>query len=229
MSQVKIEGTRSGILGLETEYSHDSFAIAQFCRFSSHDKNYFGSEPITGDGIALTIRKANISINSQGDKRVYATSSPFIEVKMTYNQFAELIGTMNVGEGVPVTLTHKDGQKVEFGDIKEVRSEDIVDEAENVVKTIRNRVNDSISSAEQIINNSKLPKKDKEAILNSLYTVKCNSNSNLDFYQDKFKNRIVDELTRAKVELDSVIAGRYSMIGEEYLKHKGLLNQKEEK
>lgn len=225
MSQIKVSLERDGLYGKEYEYSHESFAIAQFNRFTSTDRNYFGAEPITGDGITFRLCKSSVTISEDGNKRFSPIEAPMVEFKMTYNQFAELIGTMNIGEGVPVTLTYKEGKRIPFGDIKSVHNKDIIDEAEKVSELLLNNVKSSISELSDVIKGSKLSIRDKEKIYTLIDKVKMNSSSNMDFFEKKFINKIQDELSSAKTEIESVISGRYALIGEEYLKHKGLLNK----
>jgi len=92
---------------------HESFAMLGITRSScSFSQNLFGSSIQHSHTIRLKIAPAKIDRMLNRDW-FHANTKPYIEVEMSYSQFAEAITSMNVGDGVPVTLRRLDGKTIE--------------------------------------------------------------------------------------------------------------------
>ncbi len=89
----------------ERETTHESFGLLGLSRWTSGGKHsFFGSTLKHDRGITMTLRTAKQVRRLNYDWH-FADKMVF-EVQMTEAQFAELITTMNIGSGVPVTITH---------------------------------------------------------------------------------------------------------------------------
>jgi len=96
-----------------TTIEHESFAMLGITRSScSFSQNLFGSSIQHNHTIRLKIAPAKIDQMLNRDW-FHANTKPYIEVEMSYSQFAEAITSMNVGDGVPVTLRRLDGRMIE--------------------------------------------------------------------------------------------------------------------
>ena len=92
---------------------HESFAMLGITRSScSFSQNLFGSSIQHSHTIKLKIAPAKIDRMLNRDW-FHANTKPYIEVEMSYSQFAEAITSMNVGDGVPVTLRRLDDKRIE--------------------------------------------------------------------------------------------------------------------
>ena len=106
MSDYKVENTQFG-----TKTSHPSYGTLAFSRRTGgRGTPLFGSSIEHRDTIAMTLYHADITRGLHydsiyGDKKI-------VEVEMSYSQFAEVITSMNMGSGVPVTVrwTERDGR-----------------------------------------------------------------------------------------------------------------------
>ena len=88
---------------------HPSYGMLLFSRRSGGTTPLFGSSIQHKDIIALTLKHGEVSRLLNSDK--YFGDKVIAEVEMSYSQFAEAITSLNVGDGVPVTIryTEKDG------------------------------------------------------------------------------------------------------------------------
>lgn len=89
----------------EKETTHESFGLVSLTRWTSnHKQPFFGSTLKHDRGITMCLQSARQVRRLNGDWH-YPERTLF-QVEMTEAQFAELITTMNIGSGVPVTITH---------------------------------------------------------------------------------------------------------------------------
>lgn len=83
---------------------HESYGLAQFSRIGGKSGKLFGSSIEHQHFIELTISRASRSRQFQHDH--YMPDQELISVFMSPTQFAELLTSLNVGTGVPVTIKH---------------------------------------------------------------------------------------------------------------------------
>lgn len=92
---------------------HPSFANLYIGRSQCSGKQaLFGSSIKHHDIINLRISPAFMDRDLNYD-RYYAENLPYIEIAMSQSQFAQAITSLNMGAGVPVTLTRLNGEYIE--------------------------------------------------------------------------------------------------------------------
>lgn len=94
--------------------THPSFANVSFTRFqTSGFHSFFGSNLKNSNGVSLKITKCDwVRDESSGQDFYFPNGLPYIEVWLTESQFAQLLTTMNRGEGVPCTLKYRNGEEI---------------------------------------------------------------------------------------------------------------------
>lgn len=92
--------------------SHDSFGLLHFARWSgSHAQTFFGSDIKHDRGIRMTLMSACRERSLNADR--FYEEDLVAAVDMTEAQFAEILTTLNIGTGVPVTIkSMRDGDIV---------------------------------------------------------------------------------------------------------------------
>lgn len=95
----------------EIKESHESFGMLGFYRSSVTSANLFGSSIKHQHTIRMTLKKAEKGRSLNRDW--YSGRGEIVEVEMSQNQFAEMITSMNVGDGVPVTIRRLNGKTME--------------------------------------------------------------------------------------------------------------------
>jgi len=96
---------------MEEEQRHPSFGQITFSRINGTN-NFYGSELKQDNYIQMTINKSEL-VRSLTDDKHFPYGAPLIRVRMSANQFSELITTMNYGSGACCTVEMVDGKKVE--------------------------------------------------------------------------------------------------------------------
>ena len=141
---------------------------------------FFGSKVRVTNSIFLEINNAGI-VTDHGEQRVRdAGGAPLIRVELTPLQFSELLMSADRYEGVPCTIT----RHPIHGSVKYVREgiktdADLAEEA--FKKSVRKLKNTLTKDAVNIVNDSKLCKRDKERVLSALGTVERNLTANSEY------------------------------------------------
>lgn len=96
---------------------HPSYGMIRICRsqVGGPGTALFGSSIMHNNVIRLSISRGELERERNEDK-FYAKGSrkdKIVEVEMSYTQFAEAITSLNIGEGIPVTITNINGEQIE--------------------------------------------------------------------------------------------------------------------
>lgn len=206
MSDYKVEETQFGI-----KTSHPSYGTLAFSRRTGCATPLFGSSIEHRDTIAMTLYHANItrglhSDSIYGDKKI-------AEVEMSYSQFAEVITSMNMGSGVPVTIrwTEKDGRipacnfvskREQFADEFKEHVNKAMDDSQNLIKEVSDLFNQKKT----------LTKADKENIMKKLSKLSRNIGCNMDFIADQFNEQMDKTVMEAKGEIEAFCQNKVNSI-----------------
>ena len=101
----------------ETTQRHESQVQVSFSRVTcSGPVAFYGSDVKVNNWIQLKVSTSEKRRNLSNDW--YFADKTILEIRLSPNQFSELLTTMNVGEGVPATLVYHNGSLVTNGRIK---------------------------------------------------------------------------------------------------------------
>lgn len=188
------------------EIKHESFAQVRFSRVSGGGSRLFGS-PIRkhGDSIVLTVKRSK-EIHEGGLSRFYG-GQELIRVEMSAAQFAALLTTMNVGDGVPCTLRRYNGEGVE----PPPDEEDL--EHERVAKSLANdgeyaqRINGHLDGAilelRGTLDRKTVRKADVLSALRSVESARREVRSNLPYMLEEFREACERVKTTVMTEADA--------------------------
>ena len=197
--------------------NHESYVMVSASRFVSNCKQtFFGSSIEQGGGVELRIRKA--SVNRSLNTDWFHGEKEMVSIRMTSSQWADFISTMNVGEGVPATLTYFDGKKIEPPPFKSKR---VIFEEEfgDDMKNIADKIEYITKNTKEILSAKKaLTKADRESILNSIVMLKQEIEKNLPYVQRTFNESMDKTVLEAKSEYENFIATAIQNIGLENIK-----------
>lgn len=189
----------------------EQYGIAQFSRISTCGEGggpvLFGADVQTNNLIRFTVSKnATMSDDQLMGRRYYPSHSiddHIVEVYMTHAQFADLITNMNIGDGIPVTITRLHGQsldpltKDEVSNIIDAERTAIRNEVESVAAEAREALNE----LKEILAKPNIGKADRTEILKTYSRIVTNLENNIPFYIEKAGECIENLTTKAKVEL----------------------------
>lgn len=195
---------------------HESYGVLGFYRTSSTTSNLFGSSIKHQNTIRMRLKTAS-KRRRLNDTRYYGDKD-IVEVEMSYNQFAEIITSMNVGDGVPVTIKRLNGQRMEECPDENIR-EVFEKEFAQKMKELGSRMNKLVEESEKILSDKNpLKKNDKELILSELRMLKQELSSNVPFVASQFNEQMDKTVAEAKGEVEAFVMNKVHSLGIEGLK-----------
>jgi hypothetical protein len=136
----------------------------------------------------------------------------YVEVEMSYTQFAEAVTSLNQGLGVPVTVRFANGREMApcpFTSMDEqFRAEFTAD-----LKELAAMVNSTITRTKALFDNKKpLTKSEKEELLSVLSSLSTAVNSNIPFIRDAFVEQMDKTVTEAKGNIEGFVQTRMNAL-----------------
>lgn len=196
--------------------THESYGIARFSRISGGGQNFFGTIIKPQHYIDFEVFHARKEIcNISGDERFYEENrgKPIISIKMTSSQFAELITTMNVGSGIPVTIKRIDGVRVGECPDQESPMKITIDKAKEGVAETEAELSVDIDEIIAEISNNKLGQKKTEGLIKKLERVRERLASNASFYQEMMIETGEKQMALIKSEVDNTVTSIVNRLG----------------
>ncbi len=198
---------------------HESFGLLEISRQTcSPNINLFGSSVTHSNLISLTIKRAE-RIRSLHRDRYFGKES-IITVIMSDVQFAEAITSMNMGNGVPVTLQHIGSQSIES--CPEINRKQQIDiEFAKDVKNISDLTKNAAKEVGIILKGSGvLKKEDRQRLADLVYHIQMNVEQNLPFLQKSFTKQVDKTIVEAKGECEAFVVNAIHKLGVEALQDK---------
>jgi len=211
----------------EKTTEHESFAQLSFARVQCNvGEALYGSDLKHNTIIKMELRhsRKRRGINHDwyyGDKTI-------AEVSMSQNQFSELITSMNMGDGIPVTLeyTERDG-RIKRPDF-ESKPEIFKEEFEDMVKRTGEELLELKATMEELLSGSGTVKKDdRKAMLDKVQKVARDLTSNMPYVEDCFKESMDKIVTDAKGTIEAFVQHRINTAGIKALGEEGGLRTPE--
>ena len=198
------------------ESLHPSYGMLSFDRgHSSHPRSLFGSSIKHREVIRLTLKEGKVDRGLNNDW--YHGNKTLFEVEMSYSQFAQLISSMNMGEGTPVTILRKGSEIVPecpFVDKSEQHLEEFKDSLENVYGESLSLIE---TVKEKFATKKSLTKSDKQEILNALHKISMNISCNQDYQLSSFQEQMDKTVTEAKGEIEAFYQNKLLQIANQAL------------
>jgi len=192
----------------DDEIKHESFAMLGFTRVTSNvGVVMHGSDIKHNSFIRMDLKHS--SMRRGLNHNWYHADDIIASVEMSNNQFAELITSMNMGDGIPVTLkrTEMDGQlpNPEYTNVVEQHQR----EFEEKTKTISKDGSELLEKMKAVFSKSGTIKKaDKEEMMKDLEMVIQNISGNLPYVEDCFRETMDKVVTDAKGTIEAYYTHR---------------------
>jgi hypothetical protein len=187
----------------EIPESHESYGMVGLSRYSSSGKvSLFGSPLQHKQCISLVIKRGRVDRSMNMDR--YYGKEQLIEIDLSEAQFAELITSMNRGDGVPCTIKRLQGAKIEEPPYKSY-ADKLADEFKAKMHNISAGFESSMDSINQILEKKNVGKADKEEIKKHIGKINSFLNSSLPFVADQFQEQTDEVVSKAKMEVLSFI------------------------
>ena len=200
----------------EKKQEHPSYGMLGFSRVTCGGKTtLFGSSIQHSNTIRLTLKSGAVERGLNSDW--YHADRPLFEVEMSQTQFAELITSLNMGDGVPVTIRYINGEEmppIPFESKADMHREEF---RESLNKTYSN-AQSLISKVSGIFTTKKtLTKKDREEILSSLRGISADLKQKQDYQVAQFQKQMEKTVSEAKGEVEAFVSGKLLQLGQQKL------------
>ena len=200
-----LEGTRK---------THPAYGMLRFSRVSGNPGKLFGSEINHTGYIEMTLAPGE-EMRGLSNTWYFGHSKCLCSVMMSAAQFAELITSMNIGSGVPVTIEYvadETGQRPGIYDPDTLH--------ETVKREIRKEADDTFKDASTLAEHltktvmaSKLTKGAKEELISLVNKVTGAVRSSLPFVITQYEEAAEHVGAKAKAELDAYTTSVINRLG----------------
>lgn len=193
---------------------HESYGALEISRSQRPSTALFGSSIMHENTIRLRISSAELERHHNRD-RVFPSSlrkNTFIEVEMSYAQFAEAITSLNNGMGVPVTVRYANGRTMEPCPFTS-KDEQFRAEFNADLREIAAAVDGALARAKTLFDSKKpLTKAEKDELLAILGNLSMEVNSNIPFVRDSFVEQMDKTVAEAKGNIEGFLQNRMAAI-----------------
>ena len=199
--------------------THESYAMLSFHRTTGGWRPLFGTSIQHQNTIRLTLKRGSVRRDLNTDW--YYGGEELFEVEMSLNQFAELVGSMNIGDGIPVTLRRLHGQRVEdhpFVDKKEQHQNEFAEKMHHIMKEASGLIDKvrSLFAAKKSFN-----RKEQEDILKYLDHLQMEIGVNSEFALTCFQEQMDKTVIESKAEVEAFVQNKMHSLALESLQEKG--------
>lgn len=190
----------SGPIG-GTRYDHPAFGIIGLSRVSSTGHRLFGSDFNHHSYVTLRISQGHMVRSDLHYNRHHADAS-VIEVAMTESQFASMIASFGVGDGVPCTIEQIENRPIPGIKSPEPRNRPTAQFAREVA-TEMEAVQRKLSLLEAKIKDFGLSARKEKELTNQIDGIRQDIGTNLNFVANQFCEFMEETVDRARGEIAS--------------------------
>lgn len=191
---------------------HPSQVQVSFSRVqSSHPMPFYGSDIKVNNWIQLRI-KTSIKKRDLSNDRFHADDT-ILEIRLSPNQFSELLTTMNVGEGVPGTLTFHQVLDLPNGAVPMPVQENKTAIFKEEINLLGTDIMARMIELENTVDGLNISKSAKTAILERTRMVKQDITSNLPFILRQAKEQVDKIVSAGKSAVDAFYTGVITRLG----------------
>lgn len=207
----------------DKEETHESFGMMNFSRIQSNGdgKVLHGSDLKHNTLIEMQLHHGMKKRDLNHDR--YYAGKRIAAVSMSQNQFSELITSMNMGDGIPVTLTftEKDGylESPKFNSVIETHENEFKEHTKAVVQDAENL----LASIKKILSGSGTVKKaEREILIKDVEKVVREIGANMPYMETTFHRAMDKVVTDAKGTIEAFYQHRVIESGLATLKNNQL-------
>ncbi len=210
--------TQDGSISGGSRKSHPAYGMLRFSRVQGGCGKLFGSE-INHTGYIQMELQPGEEERGLAHTWFFGRSKCLCQVKMSAAQWAELITSMNIGSGVPVTIDFLDD---EMGYRPGIADEDTLHAT--IKREIKKEASDAFKDADALattlratLKASKLPKSKQEELIGMLDKVTRAVHDSLPHIIDQYQESAEKVAAKAKAELDAYTTSVIHRLGEKAL------------
>jgi Glu-tRNA(Gln) amidotransferase subunit E-like FAD-binding protein len=185
------------------DYKHPSFGMLSISRIHGQSGYLFGTEIQADNFIELTLSNAILERDLTQDW--FHQDKTLFRVKMSPNQFAELMTNLNTSPGVPVTIEEVCGERIEQCTDMESKKTYTHNQFRQRMAELMVDINKRWKQAEKIIDKKTLTKDDQRELKLFYDKLTTEVKSNIPFFAKCFQEVMDKVVLDAKTEIDSAL------------------------
>lgn len=202
----------------ETRETHPAYALIGASR-TSHGGGgayLFGSDFRHSQYVVIRISEGSMMRTVSHDWPL-GGSRNYIEVALSEAQWAAFVSRLNMGEGVPCTLSFRmpcDADEPNAGFVPEIAS--VTDRREQFKGEVADQLRDIVAEVDgllQLLADETLSKKARERIETAVKMVRQHVASNLPFVAKSFDEHVDRAMTSAKMEIGAYVQSAVQRAG----------------
>lgn len=193
---------------------HPAFGMLRFSRCSGDPGKLFGSEINHASYITMTLVEGD-EHRSLSHTFYHGHGRSLCEVNLSAAQFAELITSMNMGSGVPVTIRHVMGDSEPRPHIEDTDTlhEQIKTDIKDKTKRVTNNAKSLEKELATMLADCKIPKVKQEALKSLVGRIVQDLESNLPYVLDQYQEAAEKVGAKAKAELEAYASMVITQLG----------------
>ncbi len=193
----------------EERHTHESFGQIRIGR--THGKSRFYGSELEQDNY-ITMEISNSEVKRSLTSEYFFPTKLLLRLRMSANQFAEAITSLNMGGGVPVTLEFFNGRIEELPEI-ESRKEFVHRKFRDRMTSFANTIKANQQSAKEIVKKKTLSKEDIHNLSLQLDFMITEIEKNIPFFIECFQETADEVVKEAKMEVESAIQHKINVLG----------------
>lgn len=195
----------------EKTTTHPSYGLIGLSRRSGSISPLFGSNIQHSQTITLTIKRAEHKRHLNND--FIHGREQLIEIELSGAQYAELVSSFNIGDGVPCTIRQYDKHLYPdppYESPVDIFQREFSAKMKNLGKECASVVEDSVKMLKE---KSNITKSDRDFLMNSIEKLVMEISSNTPFISQQFIESMEKTVSQAKTEIETFVTNRISAIG----------------
>lgn len=201
---------------------HPSYGVVGFSRIQGDPGKLFGSQlPAHGTFVQLTIKRA-VRYHDLSHDWIHGRGRELIEIWLSSAQFAELLTTMNIGDGVPCTIREFNGETMEMPPQGgRTTAEEIHGTFKEKVVKFSQYVNTKTNELRGLLlAKGTIKVEDRKRVAAHLEYIRRELEQNIPFVEKSFQEAVEKTTVHAKAELDAMVSTTIHKTGLEALRAK---------
>lgn len=206
----------------EYEESHPSYGMVGLSRVSVGGKGMalYGSAVKHGNAIRLSVQKS-IKCH-QLSRDWHSATEEIVEIYLSGNQLADMLSCMNVGDGVPCTISRLNGKTIPPCPEESPR-EEMERRVDAHMEKLAGRVTAMERELEEMLGKSGISRKKQEALRHQVLKIKQDVGTNMGYMKRTLNEYTDNMLTEAKGEFSAMVDSMIHSRGLEGLRSDGLI------
>jgi hypothetical protein len=198
--------------------THPSFGTMGFFRTQSSGRGprLFQSHTDNSTFIHLVIKHAEVC-HDLGRDWVHGNKT-IVDVAISAAQFAELLTTMNIGEGIPCTITQLGGDSIPPPPAKETVAAKVRNAFRKEVQDAMEGLEDKRKEIQEMLSKPSLNKADRELLSRKMNELVNLFSSHAPFMFDSFEEAVEKTVVGAKAEVDAFLTTAIHQAGLDHLR-----------